>query len=421
MAQTLIKVDYTGLKCTGIYYVNDEVHDKVITRDNAPAGRLHKFVIRQTVTVEGLGKRTAKETHTKTGVTFYKALEAVIGEREAMRQRVRNDMMGISDDEAERQRLEALTVNELFTAFRAYKEALPDDNSREKHWNGAYARQMQSIYKTLIQPYIGTMRAYSIKQKHIEECFDGATRKGLKPRATHAIRGLSKQMFEWWITREELDKRNPASGIKLSKLKNERSAKVSLSWTEIRQLYTAMESYPDERYRQLWLWLGTGRRLREALKLERAHIHSDGYYSIIAGNNKARTTMIYRVPEGVTVPLKGRWVHTSTHNRDKHLQVNNADHHWHNVVQNANIVRDGVALTSTDIHKHDLRIIIATALAEAGVPYEVRAMVLGHTLQTVTDRYSADTRQGADLKHKAVTFFLDKVHGKIDEGLMWEL
>ena len=415
MAQILVKIDYTGLDCRGIYYVSDNFGGAVIGNNNAPKGTLHKFVIRQTVTISGIGKKTAKSTYTKSGITFYKALQWVIGEREAMRDAVRAKLLGVSDNEAEQLAIEALTVTELFEAFKEYKENLPKDNSREKHWNGAYTQQIKSIYKTLIKDYIGEMRAINVKKKHIDDCMNGATSKGLKPRASHAIRGLTKQMFEWWISREELDKRNPASDIKLSKLKNARADNVSLSWDKLEKLYTAMYNYHDERYRQLWIWLSTGRRLSEVLKLERSHVDCEGYFTVIAENNKARTKMIYRVPMGITIPLKGQWVHTSTHKKERHLQVNNADHHWHNVVQNADIGK-----TSADVHKHDLRIFIATALSNSGVPIEIQSMVLGHTMQSITARYSTDTKEGADLKAEAVEFFLDKVFNRIPRDTKWD-
>ncbi len=422
MAQTLVKIDYTGLDCRGIYYVSNDFEGVDIDNNNAPKGTLHKFVIRQTVTVEGIGKKTAKSTYTKSGITFYKALQAVIAEREPMRDAVRAKLLGVSDGEAEQIALERLTVTELFEDFKNYKVTLPKNNTLEKHWSGAYAQQISSVYKTLLKDDIGEMRAINVKKKHIEDCMTTATLKGRKPRSYHALRGLTKQMFEWWISREEMDKRNPASDIKLSKLQNARADKVALSWNELQKLYTAMYSYPDERYRQLWIWLSTGRRLSEVLKLERSHVDSEGYYTIIADNNKARKKMIYKVPMGVTIPLKGKWVHTSTHKKDKHLQVNNADHHWHNVVQNAEIkdaeIKDKL-LTSTDIHKHDLRIFIATALKGDGVPLELRSMVLGHTGTTITDRYSTDTKEGADLKHKAVGFFLAKVFNKIDRKMLF--
>ena len=62
MAQTLIKIDYEGLDCRGIYYVSDEIilsnvkpESTIISKDNAPKGVKHKFVIRQTVTISGYG------------------------------------------------------------------------------------------------------------------------------------------------------------------------------------------------------------------------------------------------------------------------------------------------------------------------------------------------------------------------------
>ena len=101
--------------------------------------------------------KTSKATYTKSGISFYQALKQIILEREDMRDTVRKKLLGITDDEAEQKAVESLTVTELFENFKVYKINLPEDNSREKHWNGAYAQQMKSVYKTLDQ---ATYRGY---------------------------------------------------------------------------------------------------------------------------------------------------------------------------------------------------------------------------------------------------------------------
>jgi len=423
MAQDMIKVEYTGLDCKGVYSA-DEIKTEIvgknrkgenifaITKNTAPTKRQnYKFVLRQTISLMGFGKWTAKETIIKTGITFHQALKSVIADKEAMRQRAIDKKKGISADEQDKQTLELLTVDELWEQFSTYKESLPKDGSRGKRWSGAYSRTNASDYKTLIKPYIGKKRALRLKISDVELCMDKATKRGLKPRSYHSIRGLIKQMYKWWIKREDLTRSNPAD-IELAKLNNERN--IKLSWEQVRKLFEAIDNYKHEKYRQIWIWARTGRRMGEVVNLERKDIDGN-YYTVIASKNKAGVDMIYRVPDGVIIPEKGQWVHTAPTNRDKPVQEQISYIHWQNVVQNADI-----GLTGKDIHQHDLRHIITTFLEDEGVPKELRKQVIGHKENDMIGRYSTDTHARADLKAEAVQFFLNKVFNRIDRDLKWE-
>ena len=46
-------------------------------------------------------------------------------------------------------------------------------------------------------------------------------------------------------------------------------------------------------------------------------------------------------------------------------------------------------------------------------------MVLGHLEAGASKHYKNDTPATADRKHRAVTFFLDKVFGRVDRGMSW--
>lgn len=405
MAQTLIKVDYSGEKCNGIYYVTDDNFGGVITEKNAPNGRVHKFVIRQTVTIEGVGKKTSKETITKSGITFYKALQAVIAEREPMRESIRNRLLGITDETAERNANAVITVGELWAEYSLYKTT----STTKRRWRAPYAYTMQSVYKTLVKPYLHDMKAMQVRREHVELCIDKARARGLAPRTEQSIISVLKPMFDWWIIRKELDKNNPAYRLDLREVDNARN--IDLSWEEIERLYTILTTYKDERYRQVFLWLITGRRVGETLSLQVAHNTPDGYYTITAENNKARSDMIYRIPDGVTLPLLRGYVHTAPRDRHKPLSQGTLDKAWKNIQELAGL---------PDIHKHDLRHIITTVLANSNVPSELRSMVVGHTIEGITERYRTDTKAGADLKHKAVEFFLKKVFNKIDRSMLWD-
>ncbi len=428
----MIKVEYKGLDCKGVYSLDELKTEKIgknkndedifgVTDKTAPnkAGT-YKFLLRQSVTIQGIGKKTVKKTFTKKGVTFYSALKAVIKDKDDMSQIAKDKLLGITDDEQEKHALEILTLNELWEQFYEYKINLPADGSRGKRWTGAYTQTNASAYKNLIQPYIGKKIAMRLKVSDVELCMDKATKRGLKPRSYHSIRGLIKQMYKWWIKREDLERSNPAD-IELTKLDNERN--IDLSLVQIRKLFDAIDNYKHEKYSQIWKWARTGRRMGEVVNLERKDI-KDGYFTVIAEKNKARMNMIYRVPDGVTIPVKGQWVHTAPTNRTKPIEEQIVYNHWQTVVQNAEIMvedeeGEGKILTGKDLHQHDLRHLITTVLESSGVPEELRKKVIGHKNHAMVNRYSVDTKEGADEKHRTVTFFLKKVFNRIDKDLKW--
>ena len=407
IAQTLIKVDYKDEKCAGLYYVDSNYKGEVVTKETAPTGRgTFKFVLRQTITIPGAGKVTRKETFTKSGMTFLKSIQAVLDEREPMRERIINKMTGKSEAEEEALVNDLLTVDELWDRYYRYKTTMNVKTKRGKRWQGATASVMKSNYQTLIKLYLGDMRVMAVKKKHVEDCMAKAKERGLADRALFSIKAILKPMYDWHLDREELDKRNPAS-IELGTLENERN--VTLPWEQIQNLYKIMYSYKNIKYRNLFIWLSTGRRIGEALSLRVEQIY-DGYYTILAENNKAEVNMIYKLPEGVEIPEHG-YIHTGVKDPSRQLSAESVSRHWDNIRQLSEL---------PDINKHDLRHIITTSLRDSGVPLEIRGMVIGHKGGTITDRYTTDTKERANLKAVAVKFFLDKVFNKIDKDMLWE-
>lgn len=402
MAQKLIKVNLDN--ATGIYFIDENFSDSEVNSGNAPKGRgSYKFVIRQTVTIQGVGKKTIKETIIKHGLTFNKALEAVIIEREPMRKRAINKVLGVTDDIAEQQKLDVVTVDEVWKEF--YKEH--EEKKTAKPWSKTYLRTADSLYRNYIKPNIGDMRAIQVKHKDIKSLLQKVRSKSLSVSIERNIIGILRPMFIEWIITNDLEKVNPAKDHKLRK---QEDREVVLNWDQMEKLYTALFNYRDERIRQVFLWLATGRRINEVLTLRHEHLEGE-YYTVKAENNKVGKDMMYRIPNGVTLPLYKGYIHKAPRNRDKHLTDVTMHRHWL-AIQTATGLHD--------LHKHDLRHIIATVLTDSLVPSDLVRRVLGHLLTGTSKKYIADTVHTADLKHKAVTFFLDKVFNKVDRGMMWD-
>ncbi len=342
----MIKTEHTG-----IYHVSSDDNKKI-----------HKFVIRQTVTISGFGKKTVKETFTKSGVSYKIALESARDERPLMRERAKKKIMGVTEDESKSNALQIITLDEVWEDYVKHKTV-----TSAKLWSDTATRTMKSTYKNHISPVIGKKRAIRVGYEDVEKCILKMRANGLSARMENGIISALRPMFTWWYIRKGLidSRTNPATNqeARPSELRT-----VSLTWKQMEKLFKAMYNYHDERFRQVWIWVSTGRRINEVLSLTHDDI-KDGYYTILSEKNKVRKPMMYKVPKGATLPKYEGWVHTSPRNRDKPLTQPTVDKQWV-------ALRTLVGLHS--FNKHDIRHLIETVLTDSDCPQRTINMVLGH-------------------------------------------
>jgi len=418
MAQDLIKINYDGEKCAGLYLVDENFAGKEITKTLAPQGRgTYKIVLRQTIQIVGKGKVTSKETFVKQGTTFLKAIQSVIAEREPMKQRIIDKTTGATVKREERAKVEFVTVDELWQEYYHFRTTSATQGKRQKKWiikysvngkpTGGTAYIMKSAYNGLVKPTFGKTAVIQIKKKHIQDLIDKHINNGYSERYVKGVIDILKPMIEWFFDREEIDKRNPAGNIALH-FDNKRN--VEVSFEDMQKLYKTMFKYKDKKYRNVFLWLATGRRVNEVLSLHTDNIDGS-YFTVTAENNKAAMDMIYKMSDTMkrTVPKSG-FVHTGVRDSSKQLSKASVDRHWKNIKRDSGLF---------ELHIHDLRHLITTVLKDGGVPLELRGWVLGHKGSTMTDRYSTQTKAQADMKLDAVDFFIKKMFGKIEKDMMW--
>lgn len=420
MAQKLIKVEYPPLDCRGLYYIDDNFAGKLITKELAPTGRAtYKFVLRQKVSVLGKGQVTKKKTYTIEGQTFYKAIEEVIGKREAHKKSIIDKVTGVAKQKEDEAIVMLRTIDDVWELYYHHRKTSVVQGKRQKKWKveysvkgnptGGTAYIMQSAYNSLIKPKFGKKIATQVKKKDIEDLInDSVDNRGFSPRYVKNIIDILKPMYEWFYDREEIDKRNPAGNVSVY-FDNKRN--VEVSFEDMQKLYKTMLTYNNKKYRNVFLWLVTGRRVGEVLSLHTDNIEGD-YFTVTSENNKAGVDMIYKMsPAMKKIVPKSSYVHTSV--KDSSLQLSKAsvDRHWKNIKRDSGLF---------DLHIHDLRHLITTVLKDSGVPLELRSMVLGHKSSSMTERYNRETKAQADMKLQAVSFFMSKISGSLDIDLKWD-
>jgi len=230
--------------------------------------------------------------------------------------------------------------------------------------------------------------------------------------ATTVIEVL-RPMFDWYLDKYDIDRRNPVPSKKDYKLDNARVIDISLA--QVKKLYKAIDTYDNELMRDVFMWLKTGRRRGEVITLKLENIDTiDKTVLIEAEHNKAKVDMTYRLrPElEATIP-------------DSPTSKNLFDVHKDTVTTHWGIIREkiggtfklnGKRVDFTKLHLHDLRHIIGGIMKSAEVPEEIRGKVLGHKRQGITERYGLDYYGDID---RAYQLFLDIVYGVIPSDTKW--
>jgi integrase len=277
--------------------------------------------------------------------------------------------------------------------------------SEKEKWKPSTEKDMKSFYNAWIKDTkLASMKVMDIERNTIEVLITKIQETRSKRTSKKAVECLSP-LFKKFYYENHIVKLNPAD-IKLGDLDNKREVEVSISMAK--RLYDAMENYPIPQYRDIFLWLRTGRRLGEVLSLEMTDIDIDKrLFHIIPDKNKAgkRTTFVLRDELLPSLENKTSLIHPSK--KDTVMDSHTVRHHWTNVLETAKI---------SDIHLHDIRHIIGTILRDSGVNEELRALVLGHTRSGITARYAS---KNAELANDIFDFFLEKINGELGAKTQW--
>lgn len=264
---------------------------------------------------------------------------------------------------------------------------------------------MKSFYNAWIKPSnLNKMLVTDIRREDVE----GLISKVKKERSLRTAKKVTEALaplFKRYYTAHKIHELNPAS-IDIGELNNEREVVVSLA--EAKKLYDVMFNYPIEKYRNVFVWLATGRRLGEVLSLHMDAVNIEKkQFDIIPEKSKSNKKLIFVLRPELEETLDGKkdLVHPS--DKGTIMDGSTIRSHWHKVLTTAGL---------EGLHMHDIRHIIGTILRDSGVGEDIRALVLGHTRSSVTARYAT---ANAELADEVYQFFLDKLDGKIKPKAKW--
>ena len=390
MAQKLIKINISNRNCKGLYFVDSNgTYDgvKEFRNANAPKRLKDDFKLVLRLTEKG---RTKKETFTypKTK-TLLQSIDDITENRSTV-------------FEVKKKSSKIPTLCEYWNEYTEHKETTV---SAKESWRPSTAKDMKSFYNAWIKPSkLNKMLVTEITREDVESLIS-KVKKERSLRTAKKVTEALAPLFKRYYTANKIVELNPAS-IDIGDLNNVREVVVSLE--EAKALYDAMFNYPIEKYRNVFVWLATGRRLGEVLSLDVSAVNIEKkQFDVIPENSKSgkKLTFILRPELEETIKGKEGLIHPS--DKGTIMDGSTIRKHWKKVLVVAGL---------EDLHMHDIRHIIGTVLRDSGVGEDIRALVLGHTRSSVTARYAT---ANAELSDEVYQFFLDKVEGKINPKTKW--
>ncbi|MDD4885130.1 tyrosine-type recombinase/integrase [Sulfuricurvum sp.] len=413
MAQRLVKIDIKGYRCKGIYLEdNARLFDVDIIDTDKLANKMKppfKLILRTTV-LKNEKKITSKRTFSfdEAGMTLKRAIDKVNKLRDDFREEIiAPKVVKLLEDTKSKETEESkrnITLGEYWDNYYIpFKESTVN---AKQSWKPSTAKDMKSFFNTWIKDTpLSQMRLVDIREEQIEELIKHIQSTRSKRTSKKVIEALSP-LIKRFYKQNKINELNPAD-IDIGDLDNKREVIISIPMAK--SLYDAMMNYEVPKYRDIFVWLASGRRLSEVLTLTIFDIDIKlGIFHIIPDNNKAgkRTTFILRSEMLETLEDKKMLIHPS----QNHTVIDGSTvrYHWSKILDKAKI--------KENLHIHDIRHIIGTILRDSGVNEELRALVLGHTRSSVTARYAS---QNAKLADEIYQFFLDKIHGTIDPNTKW--
>lgn len=411
--------------------------------------------VTKVVIVDEKKKQKAKKKLFKfDGTTINDAIKELDGEPEKLIKKFDEDAAKVvelqeqkeKEAEAEHIGVRNVILNDVWEKFYTHKTT----GAGSKKWRDSTANNYTSFYNVWIRrqslnsqgepkilPKVTNEELGSTPITHIKsiDCVtlinDIVNAKKSLRTATTVIEVL-RPMFDWYYKMYEIDKSNPVPSKSDYELKGEHDNRrgVSVSLAKVKKLYETIDSYDDDLFRNVFMWLRTGRRRNEVVTLQMKSIDTEAKdFSILAVHNKAKVLMQYRLrPELLdTLPedydtddeeQEESYLFDSPVKPGQPIHVDSITKHW-NIIKKkvgGDFRLNGQKEKFINLHLHDIRHIIGGVMKSAEIPEETRAKVLGHKRVGVTDRYGKHYYGDID---RAYQLFLDIVYGVVPSDTKW--
>lgn len=412
MPLRLLKINLNNKNCKGIYLEDSNLsfQSNQIIDDGLKNNIKHPFklVLKTSITINSKPIVRKKVFKFNSTTSFLKSVDIVSSQRDKFREDSALEILEPKISNQKRVEKNKLSNEKYYTLSQYWIEycAYKQNTLRAKEsWRPSTAKDMKSFYNVWIKTSkLSNMRLIDITTEDIEEVVSQIKRHRSLRTAKKTVEALSP-LFKRFYQKHKIHEPNPAN-IDIGSLNNKRDVYINLG--DVGKLYDCMFNYPIPKYRDVFIFLATGRRLNEVLsmKVQDIDLEKRQFY-INEQNSKSgkKLTFILRDEMMQAIENKTDYIHASEKNTK--MDGSTIRTHWNKVLKECGL---------KDIHIHDLRHIIGTVLRDSGVNEDIRALVLGHTKSSITARYAT---QNAELADEVYQFFLDKISGKINTNTKW--
>lgn len=209
-----------------------------------------------------------------------------------------------------------------------------------------------------------------------------------KPATAHQFIKAFQPMFEYARKTKRYISENPMIDVEAPTYENTRDFKISDK--KEKELYTALMTYPELKFRAIFMFLLNGRRKNEVLKLKWDDINFDTMeYHVRYYNSKNRRGYTYVLPEHIANTLvciggvREGYVFKSDRTGDK---IDNFDKRWHAILEKLGL---------SNITRHDMRHWVGNMSVNSGKTTSEIAFALGHADERTARRYAKTTSKTA--------------------------
>ncbi len=243
-------------------------------------------------------------------------------------------------------------------------------------------------YNKHISPVLGKKKVSQIKKEDIQKIINSLLHKGYKPKSVKDIRDILRTFYNY-LRKDSGDKSiyNPAEFVELPKFDNKRVLQINLD--KAKRLFRTIITYPNIKYRTIFIFLLHGRRKSEVLNMRWEYINfKKNEYIVPFEVNKIRKTIQYPLTDLLKKALKEYgiknegYIFPNKFDEEKPASKGGGmDYHWKKIKALA-------GLEDEDIVIHDLRHLLGYISVNSGLPLEMIGKALGHQNIATTRRYS---------------------------------
>jgi len=418
------------------YYIEDKkigkyLTDGILDLDSKEFKRLKKtpykdfsIQIRVTKVLDGVQKSKKKlfRFTEEDNLTILKALDSLVDIPDKLLSEMLTDaeeQKAKAEEEAERVEAEKVEksnrlLNGVWDDFYRSKTK----GASTSKWRDSTAKTYKSFYNVWIRETdLGMTQVKEISKDDCIALIDTVAEQRTLRTATTVIEVL-RPLFDWYFEENDIDKRNPVPSKKNYKLDGEHDNKrvIDVSLPQIKKLYQVIDNYDNDLFKNVFMWIRTGRRRGEIISLAMENINTDKkHFTIIAKHNKAKVLMQYNLRPELEETLP------ETYKEEDKLFPIHADtvtKHWNKIKEKVGGTFElkHKEVDFKELHLHDLRHIINGVLKRAEVPQETREKVLGHKNSSINERYGLAYYGDID---KAYQLFLNIVYGVVPDDTKW--